>query len=256
MITSVRGQSAFSAAAENVSFLEESDKYFFPFAVVLENRGTSAIVAYSLQWIFDNGDGNPMVREQQFTQPLALNDGSVPGQGRFTGDIVIAPGHSRFVTPVHNLDLSAGTLLPPLTSPDSKDGMADFVEIQRQKPFKEVRLASYVFADGTCSQAFASTLCVTLQAQIDAVQDVLISATKPAYKGDNEEFINSFSREVDNSSKVAARGDEEYDTTYATFRDASTGNLKRQIVSRGYDKTLSEVRQRIYQNRPAITITK
>ena len=256
MITFVHGQPAFSAVAANVSFLEESDKYFSPFAIVLENRGASTVVAYSLQWIFDNGDGEPAVREQLFTQPLALSDGFVPGQGRFPGDTVMAPGNVRFVTPVHNLDLGAGTVPSPLTSRDSKHMMADFVEIQKQKPFKEVRLTSYVLSDGSCFEAFESTLCVTLQAQIDAIQDVLISAAKLTYKGDNEEFVKSLSKEVENMSSLAKRSDETYDGIYAIYRDAWSGNINRQIVSRGYVKTLSEVRQWIYQNRPAITITK
>jgi hypothetical protein len=76
------------------------------------------------------------------------------------------------------------------------------------------------------------------------------------YKGDNEEFVKSLSKEVENMSTLAKRSDETYDGIYAIYRDAWSGNIKRQIVSRGYDKTLSEVRQRIYQNRPAITITK
>jgi hypothetical protein len=256
IFTLVHGQPEFRAAAANVSFLEESDKYLSPFGIVLENRGTSAVVAYSLQWIFDDGNGGAIVREQLFTQPFALNDGPVPGRGRFPGDVVIAPGNSRFVTPVHNLDLSPGALPPAVTSPDSKENMAEFLEIQKQRPFKEVRLASYVLADGSCFGAFKSTLCVTLQAQIDAVQDVLFSATKPTYNGNIEEFINSFSREVGKLTKAATRSDEEYDTTYTTLRDAWTGNLTRQFMRHGYDKTLAGVRQRIYQNRPAITITR
>ena len=75
IVTSVYGQAAFDAALSGLTFADDSEKSLLPYSMVIQNDGPSTVVAYCLQWVFDNGDGAPIIDERNYTQPFALDDG-------------------------------------------------------------------------------------------------------------------------------------------------------------------------------------
>lgn len=253
--TYVPGQAEFERGVTGLTFAGKDDKYFLPFGIVVQNRGNSTIVAYSLQWIFDNGDGQPVVKEYNYTSPAALNDGANPRSGGFDADAVFVPGDSRLLTPVHNRDLRPKTNSLPLTSSPSeaKQEMTEFARAQSEKPFKEVRLASYVLADGTCVTSFESKLCTQLQATVDATQDILQAAQAQEFKGDKVDYINSLTNKSISLRKGSDRGDEDYKSTYDTIQSALLAHIGRQIQGVGYEQMIANVKSRLYQTRPSIT---
>jgi hypothetical protein len=105
IITSVHGQAAFDAALSGLTFADDSEKALLLYGIVIQNDGPSTVVAYCLQWVFDDGDGAPIIDERNYTQPFALDDGDKSGPLRFDGDMVLDPGGSCLITPADSYHL-------------------------------------------------------------------------------------------------------------------------------------------------------
>ena len=146
IVTSVYGQAAFDAALSGVTFPDDSEKSLLPYGMVIQNDGPSTVVAYCLQWVFDDGNGAPIIDERNYTQPFALDDGDKRGPLRFDGDMVLDPGDSCLITPADNYHLK-----PPSSevSPSAagrpqaaQRELAALAENNAKKPFSQVRLAA------------------------------------------------------------------------------------------------------------------
>jgi hypothetical protein len=98
IVTSVCGQAAFDAALSGLTFADDSEKALLPYGMVIQNDGPFTVVAYCLQWVFDDSDGAPIIEEHSYTQPLALDDGVKRGPLRFDGDNVLDPGGACLIT--------------------------------------------------------------------------------------------------------------------------------------------------------------
>ena len=121
IVTSVHGQAAFDAALSGLIFADDSEKALLPYGIVVQNEGPFTVVAYCLQWVFDDGDGAPIIRERAHTQPFALDDGDKRTPLWFGGDMALDPDGSRLITPSRKL--SSQNLNPPSYHPLLRPGL-------------------------------------------------------------------------------------------------------------------------------------
>ena len=257
IVTSVHGQAGFDAALSGLTFADDSENALLPYGMVIQNDGPSTVVAYCLQWVFDDRDGAPIIDERHYTQPLALDDGDKHGPGRFDGDMVLDPGGACLITRADNYHLK-----PPSSevSPSAagrpqaaQRELAALAENNAKKPFSHVRLAAYVLSDGSYVEAHKSSLREDLQASVDGMQDILQAADQHAFEGNVADFIASVSAATTRST--FNNGDRDhYDFIYMLHRNLCLGSVKSNMASGGYDPTMEGVRQRLYEHRPSIKV--
>jgi hypothetical protein len=63
-----KGQSPFDDSVSNLTWASAPDEDVFSLGIVINNGGSHAIVAFSLQWLFDDGAGQPLVKEKTYFQ--------------------------------------------------------------------------------------------------------------------------------------------------------------------------------------------
>ena len=257
IVTSVHGQAAFDAALSGLTFADDSEKALLPYGMVIQNDGPFTVVAYCLQWVFDDGDGAPIIDERNYTQPFALDDGNKRGPLRFDGDMVLDPSGSCLITPADNYHLK-----PPSceVSPSAagrpqaaQREPAALAENNAKKPFSQVRLAAYVRSDGTCVEVHKSSLRESLQATVDGMQDVLQAANQQAFDGNVADFLASLSAATTRPA-VNDADHAQYDVIYVLHRKVWLGFVKTNMASTGYEPTMEGVRQRLYEHRPSIKV--
>jgi hypothetical protein len=250
----VKGDADFESVVNSLTFESPADQGLLPYGVIVRNNGQHNVVAYSMQWVFADGGGEPILKETNYVQTFALNDGPRPGPGRFGGDIVLAPGNSRLITPSLNYLLDRS-----MNSPISSSGLIgetrfpEFVSGIDKKPFKTVRLAGYVLQDGTCVQLTISDLCSTVQAHVDASQDVFKEATSRTYEKDPSRFVEGIRTTLaQRHAAMAEFGSDTYRFQYNTMEDTMLRVIRSQLERGSYNEMLSSAAERMYHSRPVI----
>jgi hypothetical protein len=255
IVTSVHGQAAFDAALSGLIFADDSEKALLPYGIVVQNEGPFTVVAYCLQWVFDDGDGAPIIRERAHTQPFALDDGDKRGPLRFDGDMVLDPGSSCLITPADNYRLKpvSSEVSPSSASRPqvAQRELAELAEYNAKKPFSHVRLAAYVLSDGSCVEAHESHLRESLQASVDGMQDVLQAAYQQVFDGNVADFLASISAATTRAT-FNDRDREQYDVLYTMSQNLWLRFVKSNMEKTGYGPTMVGVRQRLYEHRPSI----
>jgi hypothetical protein len=248
------GQAAFDAALAGVTFVDDGDRAALPYAVVIQNHGPHTIVAYCLQWVFDDGDGSPLVTPQLYSQPFGLDDGDRRGL-MFEGGIALGPGGSRLITPAENYDLklAAAEGIPsyPGKAEVAQQRLRRFLENTAKKPFAEVRLAATVLRDGSYFERHPCSLRDSLQASVDGMQDVFQAADQIVFEGDIPDFV---ARVDAATNREISKGADyfRYDAEYRMSRDLWLRSITYMMERGGYDSTMEYLGDRLYAHRPSI----
>jgi hypothetical protein len=247
-----KGDASFEDAVRDLTFEAPADRELLPFGAVIKSSGSLNVIAYSLQWVFDDGASEPVYKAITYTQPFALDDGTRPGLGRFDGDIVLAPGSFRLLTPSTNYALRESMNKPvPSSGRIGETRLAEYLSGVNKKPFKMVRLGGYVLQDGTCVQLTVSDLCSTVQAQVDANQDVFEEATTRVYEKDASKFVEDIRSSLAHRQKDRL-SDDTYRFQYETSEATALGVIRAQLQNGNYHKMISDVTKRMYRSRPVI----
>jgi hypothetical protein len=251
IVTSMHGQAAFNAALSGLTFADDSEKALLPYGMVIQNDGPFTVVAYCLQWVFDDGDGAPIIEEKSRLQPLALDDGDKRSHLRFDGDNVLDPGGSCLITPAENYPLKPeSSVVSPSAAGRAHAAQRELsalAENNATKPFSQVRLAAYVLSDGSCVEAHQSSLRESLQASVDGMQDVLQAADQQAFDGNVADFLASVS-----AATTRPTFNNPADLPYTAFQSIWLDFVKSNMKSIGYEPTMEQVRQRLYKHHPTI----
>jgi hypothetical protein len=251
IITSVHGQAAFDTALSGLTFADDSEKALLPYGIVVQNEESFTVVAYCLQWVFDDGDGAPIIEEKSQLQPLALDDGDKRSPLRFDGDMVLDPGGSCLITPAENYRLNpeSSEVSPSAAgrAQAAQRELSALAEKNAKKPFSQVRLAAYVLSDGSCVEAHESHLRESLQASVDGMQDVLQAADQQVFDGNVADFLASVS-----AATTRPTFNDAADVPYTMFQGVWLRFVKSHLEETGYEPTMVQVRQRLYAHRPSI----
>jgi hypothetical protein len=254
LIVAVKGDADFESVVNSLMFESPVDQGLLPYGIIVRNNGKHDVVAYSLQWVFADGEGEPILKEQTYVQTFALDDGSRLGPGRFGGDVILAPNKSRLLTPSQNYLLDELANLPiPSSGPMGEARLPEFVAGINKKPFKTVRLAGYVLQDGTCVQLTTSNLCSTVQAHVDASQDVLTEARSRVYEKDPSGFVEAIRHTLEqrHAAMTEFRNDT-YGFQYKMMQDTMLRLIRSQLEKGNYTEMLSQAAERMYHSRPII----
>ena len=146
-----------------------------PYGVILTNGSNRPVIAYTLEYVFDNGTATPPNHTEGYLQLFAFSDTKNPQFATMTHG-TIAPGTSRLLTPAFSLQLPIPAHLDAhhFVPPDLiAHRLTEYQGYSKLGTFKGVSLVSYMLDDGVCYGPAGADLCDTVQGQLDGSQEVL-----------------------------------------------------------------------------------
>jgi hypothetical protein len=252
---SQKGDHIFDSLLTQMKFGSAADTQLAPMGLLIRNQGLHVIVGYSIHWTFDDGGGDPLVKEQNYIESFALNDGDMPGPGRSYGDIVLGPGSHRLVTPSVNLsvNIESPAYAAPASGPWGDAVLREFNGYATKKPLKSVRLVAVALDNGTCIKEEATQLCSALQGQVDAIQDVLQAAKRVENGEDSASIASAIKETLTPRTSPESLEADIYHAHYELIRDSWIRRLQNILDTKGKERLVAEVNSRIYRIKPTIT---
>jgi hypothetical protein len=244
------------AAADAV--IGDRSTEMMPYGVILHNLSSHSVVAYEIQWTFDDGKGEPIVKRQANIQLFAFSDQGNPNFPKQSVGIV-SSGSSRLVTPAFNVRLPLAAhrdVYQPYISPQLIALMSDqFRGHAQAQPYKGVSVIAYMLDDGSCFAHSDADLCEAVEGQFDSVQDLTKVVLASDLSGDRataqstlKAYASASSQSHRDAQSVA------YNTAYEMAQRMWNDTANRQLSSGASGENLREYWSGLkYASRPVFT---
>ena len=230
-----------------------------PFGVILHNTSEHSIVAYSVQWLFDDGTANPSGPSEAYLQLFSFADKGNPNFAKLSPG-TIPPEKSRLITPGFNMTLPVAHHPTDGGAYHSLEGIAlkadEFEKYVKSGPFRGVSVTGYMLDDGSCFAEADANLCEAVAGQLDSIQDLLdvvltsdLSGDRTAAGANLKSYMSTLSSRTNQHPL-----NEAYNMAY-TMSQRNWGDLvNRQIGSKALE---GDIRQHLggfrYTVRPVLT---
>jgi hypothetical protein len=229
-----------------------------PYGVILHNPSSHSVVAYEIQWTFDDGGGEPIVTRQANIQLFAFSDPGNPSFPKQSSGIVPS-GSSRLVTPAFNVLLPVAAhpdVYQPYISPQLIAIIADqFRGHAQAQPFKGVSVIAYMLDDGSCFAHGDADLCETVEGQFDRVQDLTEFVLASDLSGDRTAIQSALQTYASDSPRSHQHAQSAaYNTAYEMAQRTWNDTVSRQLNSKAPGGNLREYWSGLkYASRPVFT---